>query len=101
MPLSLLSCNRSFKSMPRPVRKLRAFAQRLRGVLRGTQAERDFTAELENHLQMHFEDNLQAGMTPAEARRRALVKLGGLEQTRQAYRERGTVPLIENLLSDL
>ena len=87
--------------MPTPVRKLRAFAQRLRGVLRGTQAEGDFTAELENHLQMHLEENLQAGMTPREARRRALVKLGGMEQTRQAYRERATVPLIENLLSDL
>ena len=36
-----------------------------------------------------------------EARRRAILKLGGVERTRQAYRERDTLPLIENLLQDL
>ena len=32
---------------------------------------------------------------------RAILKLGGVEQTRQAYRERGTMPFIENLLYDI
>lgn len=80
---------------------LRAFLQRLRGLFRHGRMEQELEAELESHLQMHVEENLRAGMTPAEARRNALLKLGGLEPTRQAYRERGSLPLVENLLSDL
>jgi predicted permease len=57
--------------------------------------------EIENHIQMQAEENQRAGMAPQEARRRAILKMGGLERTRQAYRERDTLPLIENLLQDL
>ena len=32
---------------------------------------------------MHIEDNLRAGMNPAEARRQALIKLGGVEQAKE------------------
>ena len=41
------------------------------------------SAELESHLQLHIDDNIHAGMTPAEARRRALIALGGVEQTKE------------------
>ncbi len=44
--------------------------------------------EMESHLQMHIEDNLREGMSPEEARRQALIKLGGVEQTKENYRER-------------
>ena len=37
-----------------------------------------FRQELQSHVQMHVEDNLRAGMTPAEAHRNALIKLGGM-----------------------
>jgi predicted permease len=57
--------------------------------------------EIESHIQMQADENERAGMTPQEARRRAILKMGGVERTRQAYRERDTVPLIENLLQDL
>ncbi len=50
---------------------------------------------------MQIEDNLRSGMTPEEARRAALLKLGGVEQTKQAYRERGTVPFFESVWQDL
>ena len=33
---------------------------------------------LASHLQMHIDDNLHAGMSPQEARRNALLKLGGM-----------------------
>ncbi|MBV8073512.1 MAG: hypothetical protein JO270_26695, partial [Acidobacteriaceae bacterium] len=68
------------------MQNLRAIWQRLRGIFGGEQADREFAAELESHLQMHIDDNLRAGMTQQEARRQALIQLGGLEQTRQAYR---------------
>jgi predicted permease len=64
-------------------------------------AEQDFAAELESHIDLHTEDGIRAGLTPEEARRRALIKLGGAEQTRQAYRERRTLPWVDDLLHDL
>lgn len=80
---------------------LRAWALRLGGLVSKRNREQEFSAELESHLQMQIEDNLRAGMSPDEARRVALVKLGGLEQTRQAYRERATLPLLESVGQDL
>jgi putative ABC transport system permease protein len=61
----------------------------------------ELTAELESHLQLHIEDNLHAGMTPDEARRAALIKLGGVEQTKEIYRDRKGLPMIETFLQDL
>lgn len=39
-------------------------------------------------------------MTPEQARRDALIRLGGMEQTRQAWRERRTLPFLERLFHD-
>jgi predicted permease len=50
---------------------------------------------------MHIEDNLRAGMTPEEARRQALIRLGGMEQTQQTMRERNTLPWFEYFMQDL
>jgi predicted permease len=80
------------------MRKLRALWFRL---LRGRRAQDDFETELESHVAMHTEDGMRAGLSLAEARRQALIRLGGAEQTRQAYRERRGLPGIESLLRDL
>ena len=81
--------------------QLRAWMSRLGGLFRRDQRDRAFAEELESHLQMHIEDNVRAGMTPEAARRDAILKLGGLESTRQDYRERGTVPFVEHLAQDV
>jgi predicted permease len=73
----------------------------LGGLFRKDKRELDLTAEIESHLQMHIEDNLRAGMTAEEARRQALIKLGGVEQTKEMVRERGGLPMLEVLLQDL
>ena len=70
------------------MRKVRALWMRVCGLLRKPQGDRDFEDELASHLAMHIEDGIRAGLTPEEARRQALIRLGGAEQTRQAYRER-------------
>ncbi len=79
------------------MRKLRALWMRLTGSTKNAQ---QFDAELENHIAMHTEDGVRAGLSEAEARRQALIKIGGMEQARQAYRERATLPLVETLLQD-
>ncbi len=78
--------------------KLRALWMRL---LHAPGKQGDFDAELESHVAMHIEDGVRAGLTPEEARRQALIKLGGAEQTRQAYRDRATLPPMEAVLQDV
>lgn len=83
------------------MKTLRRFVAQVRGLFGGERGEEDFDAEMESHVAMHVEDNVRAGMDASEARRQALLKLGGLEQARQARREGRTLVLVENLLQDL
>jgi len=83
------------------VRRMRAWFSRLGEMFGKTRREQELAAEMESHLQLHIEDNLRAGMSRGEARRQALIKLGGLEQTKQNYRDRRGLPLLETLLHDL
>jgi hypothetical protein len=80
---------------------LRGWFLRLGGLFRRERRERELAAEMESHLQMHIEENLRAGMSAAEARRQALIKLGGVEQTKEIYRERRGLPVLEVLLRDI
>ena len=82
------------------MRQLRAFLVRLRGVFLSSHKEADFAAELESNIAMHVDAGIRAGLDPSEARRQALIHLGGAEQTRQAHRERRTLPWLESLIQD-
>ena len=79
---------------------IRRWIARLLGLFRSERLDQDFADELDAHLQMHIDDNIRLGMTPDAARRKAIMKLGGIESTKQAYRERRTAPLIENVIQD-
>ena len=83
------------------MRKLRAWASRFKGLFVKDAREREIDDELESHLQLHIDDNIRAGMSPQEARRVAVMKLGGVEQTKEAYRDRATLPFIESVIQDL
>ena len=83
------------------MRKIRAWLARFKGLFQKDARERDLAAELESHLQMHIDDNLRAGMSPQEARRVAVMKLGGIDQTKEAYRDRATIPFLESVVQDL
>jgi predicted permease len=83
------------------MRDLRAWFLRLFGVFSKSRRNRELAAELDAHLQMHIDDNLRAGMPREEARRQALIKLGGVEQTMESYRDRLGMPALESMLQDL
>jgi putative ABC transport system permease protein len=83
------------------MRAIRAFLLRLSGLLDKERSDRELAEEMESHLQMQIEDNLRAGMTPDEARRAALLKSGGLEPAKEAYRDRRGLPVVETILRDL
>jgi len=82
------------------MRQLRAWLARLGGLFHRKRRDRELAAELESHLQLHIEDNLRAGMGAAEARREAFMKLGGVEQTKENYRDHRGLPFLETLLQD-
>jgi putative ABC transport system permease protein len=83
------------------MRLLRAWFVRLMAVLNASREDQDFQEELESHLRLHTEDNMKLGMSADEARRQALIKLGGTEQTREHYRERRGIPLFDSVTQDL
>lgn len=83
------------------MRWLRSFLIRISELFQTEQRDQELAEELESHLRMHVEDNLRAGMTLSEAQRDAQMKLGGLTQTQEIYRERRGFPLLEGLVQDV
>src|SRR2546429_199011 len=83
------------------MRNLRRLWMQLRATKGGEHSDRDLADELESILQMHIDDNLRGGMTPEEARRQALIRLGGMEQVRQVVRDRRGLPWLEVFGRDL
>jgi putative ABC transport system permease protein len=83
------------------MRWVRAWFMRLGDLFGRRRREQELSAEMESHLQLHIEDNLRAGMPPAQARREAFTKLGGIEQTKEAYRQQRGLPMLETFLQDL
>ncbi|NOT59601.1 MAG: ABC transporter permease, partial [Acidobacteria bacterium] len=83
------------------IRQLRGWLVRLFGLFNRRQREQEFAEELESHLALHIEDNLRAGMSPEEARRQALIKLGGVTLTQELHREQRGLPMLETLWHDL
>ena len=68
--------------------RARAFLIRLSRSMHGRRSASEFDEELAAHVAMHAEAGVAAGLSEAEARRQALMKLGGAEQVRQAQRDR-------------
>ncbi len=83
------------------MKTLRAWMMRLGGLFSNERRETEMAEEIQSLLEMHIAENLRAGMTPVQARREALLKLGGVEPFKEAYRDRSTVPLLEHLMLDL
>jgi len=81
--------------------KLRGWLLRLGELFQRDRREGELAAEMESNLALHIEENLSAGMSAGEARRKALIKLGGVEQTKEMVRERRGLPLVDALVQDL
>jgi macrolide transport system ATP-binding/permease protein len=78
----------------------RAWAVRLAGLFGKRRNDREISAELESHLDLHITDNIKGGMTPEQARREAMLKLGGVVSVKEALRDRNTAPALEHFVID-
>lgn len=74
---------------------------RLRSLFRRDSVDGELEEELRDHVERQTEDNIARGMKPDEARRAALIALGGIEQRRQECRETRGVHWLEDLGRDL
>ena len=73
----------------------------LRKFIRRQSWDRERAAEIEAHLMSEIDDNLAAGMTPEEARRRAYLKFGNPARVREEIWRMNSIALLENLLRDV
>src|SRR5213594_740027 len=78
-----------------------ALLHRIAALFRRRRLEKDLDDELRSHLEMAIELNVRKGMSPADARREALRSFGGVEQTKEIYRDQRGLPMIETTLQDL
>jgi hypothetical protein len=74
---------------------------RLRSLARRQRVEEELDKEVRFHLEQQMEENLAAGMPPAEARSAALRKLGGMTQIQEECRDMRRTETIENFWRDL
>src|SRR5437867_10692622 len=79
----------------------RVSVHRLIAFFRRRRLEDDLDEELRSHLEMAVELKLRKGMTAEDARHEALRSFGGVEQTKEIYRDQRGLPLIETTLQDL
>ncbi|MGH7653147.1 MAG: ADOP family duplicated permease, partial [Gemmatimonadaceae bacterium] len=57
--------------------------------------------ELAHHVALQADENVRLGMSPEEARRQALLKLGSREAVREQYYEERSLPVLEYLQQDV
>src|SRR5258707_3864238 len=80
---------------------LRTFVKRLTALFRRRRLEDDLDEELRSHLEMAIELNVRKGMSAADARQEALRSFGGVERTKEMYRDQRGLPMIEAGWQDL
>jgi predicted permease len=83
------------------VRRLRQWLIRLTTSMTRRHDETRLREEIDDHVAFETEANLRRGMSPADARRRALVTFGSREMFKENYRDQQGVPALEHLLQDL
>jgi predicted permease len=83
------------------VKFLRRFLIRLSNFAAKRSADQRLQEEIAEHLAFQTEENVRAGMPPAEARRQAALKLGSAEAIREGHHAEQSLPFFENLLFDL
>ncbi len=83
------------------MKRLRVLLLRLLGIFASSRHDAEFDEELEALLQFHIAERVRSGMTPAEARRQALMRIGGTQSVKQAYRDQRGLPAVETTLQDV
>ena len=79
---------------------LKSLGLRLRALFAPSSTDTDLNDEIRFHLEQEAARHIEAGVPPAEARRRARAAFGNVEVTREAHRDAFGVRWIRDLVSD-
>src|SRR5947208_11296301 len=74
---------------------------RLRSILRWQQVERELDEELQFHLEHKIEEGIANGLSPAEARYRAVRAMDGLEQRKEEMRDMRRIHWLTDFVDDV
>jgi predicted permease len=80
---------------------LRSAIARTRAFFGKSTRDADLEQEFAAHLDLAVEENLRLGLSPQEARRQALIRFGGVEQSREQQRAARGLPALDILMQDL
>jgi predicted permease len=80
------------------IRRIQEAFSHLVAVFRHSQHDRDFDEELAAHVDLLTERNLRRGLVPDEARRLAILQIGGLSATQELHREVRGMPRVESVI---
>ena len=78
-----------------------AIFRRLANLFRRSQVDREIDDELQAHIALRIDDNLAAGMSPAEARRDALLRFGNRTTTKERVTAADASLTVESLARNL
>ena len=83
------------------MKMLKRLFARLRNLASRQSDDQRLLEEMEEHLSRQTEENLRSGMTPAEARRQAVLRFGAVEAIREQYHAEKSLPIIESVVQDV
>jgi predicted permease len=85
----------------RPQRWIYKLPLRIRSLFARRKADQELEEELQYHLERKSQQHIAAGMNPQEARREALLELGGLERRKEECRDTRQIGWLQDSLQDI
>src|SRR5262245_26881883 len=73
----------------------------LRGLFDGGAKDEELSEEIRAYVELDTESKIRLGMTPEDARREALIELGGAEQVKERVRESRAGAWCESIFRDI
>jgi len=83
------------------MKSLRRFFARLANFATRRRDEQRLREEIEEHIALQTAENIRAGLSRVEARRRARLKFGAVEAMKEDYRAARGLQFVEHLVQDL
>ena len=80
---------------------LQKFRLRLRALVQKQKLDAQMDEEMRSHIEMQARDNIEAGMTPEEARYAAMRQFGWVESIKESCREQRGMIWLEDLAQDV
>jgi len=81
--------------------RLREWCERVLGLMRRRQPDRELEAEIAAHIDMAVEDNLRSGMGAEEARRVAMIRFGSRDCATEEVRDQRGLQVLESFFKDV